>query len=113
MTNGRMFFDLDTWDSFYHDERITFAFGSRFHGNMAALRNGVPALWITHDSRTSELTKTLHLPSITQQTFSRIRTAQELLEYVDYSDFIKHYPNMRNNYKQFLEENHLSHMLGT
>lgn len=108
---SKMFFDFKEWNEFYSKEDLTFSFGSRFHGNMAAFRNGVPALWITHDSRTSELTQSLHLPQIDQKKFGRIRHPEKLLEYVDYSDFIKYYPKMLCNYKEFLEENHISHMI--
>jgi len=38
--------------------------GPRFHGNILALQAGVPALFLTHDSRTRELTQTLSLPSV-------------------------------------------------
>ena len=56
------FWNIDSL--FYKKENITFALGTRFHGNMESLRNGVLALWITHDNRTEELTNYLNLPSI-------------------------------------------------
>lgn len=55
---------FNSWNDFYKKENVTFAFGISFHGNMEALRNGVTVLWITHDSRTEELTNYLHLSSI-------------------------------------------------
>ena len=67
---------------------ITFAFGTRFHGNMEAFRNGVPALWITHDSRTEELTNYLHLSSIKLSEAIKAKNLEELIEYCDYTDLV-------------------------
>lgn len=54
--NQLTFFTIEEWESFYAKNNVSFAWGTRFHGNMAALQNGVPALWVNHDSRTRELT---------------------------------------------------------
>lgn len=105
---SRLFLSMQDWDNFYRENKIQFAFGSRFHGNMAALRNGVPALWITHDSRTKELTETLHLPHITMEEFVKIKSIRQLEEICDYSDMYKYYDRLRRNYIEFLEENHVN-----
>lgn len=105
----RIFFSLEEWNHYYEEEGITFSYGSRFHGNMASIRNGVPALWIVHDSRTTELTRTLYVPHITMQQFSKIKYPEELLEFCDYKDMYSHYNELCRNYVTFLEENHISH----
>lgn len=109
--SARMFFTRRDWDAFYEKEDITFAFGSRFHGNMAAFRKGVPALWIVHDARTKELVETLHLPHIDYSIWNNIKKPEELLEYCDYREYKKKYRQMQRRYAAFLEENHLSHKL--
>lgn len=109
LTNARMFFRLEDWNRFYKEEGITFSYGSRFHGNMASLRNGVPALWIIHDSRTTELAETLHVPHITIEQFAEIKDPQELLDYCTYDDLYANYHSLCENYVEFLEENHISH----
>ena len=106
---SHVFWDLNTWNEFYKRENIKFAFGTRFHGNMEALRNGVPALWITHDSRTAELTDFLHLPKITIKEFSTIKCLDELLEYCDYTELRKNYYDLCKNYVDYLTENKLAH----
>lgn len=103
----RIFFEKSLWDRFYEEEDITFAFGSRFHGNMAAFQNGVPALWIVHDIRTAELVETLHLPHIDYNQLAEIRHPQELLECCDYRDYEQHYGGLYDQYSGFLQENHL------
>ena len=106
---SRVFWDIDSWNEFYNQENITFAFGTRFHGNMEALRNGIPALWITHDSRTTELTKYLHLPNISISDISKIKNLEELLEYCDYTDLKNNYMSLCEKYVEYLNENGLAH----
>ena len=60
---SKVYFNLNDWAELYSKENISFAFGTRFHGNMVAMHNGIPALWVTHDSRTKEL-KLLIIPSM-------------------------------------------------
>lgn len=107
--NTKMFFRLDQWNNYYAEEGITFSYGSRFHGNMASIRNGVPALWIVHDSRTTELAETLHVPHITIDQFLEMKEPEEMLEYCVYDDMYEHYGSLCKNYVKFLEENHISH----
>lgn len=109
--SARMFFTKKAWDAFYDKEDITFAFGSRFHGNMAAFRRGVPALWIVHDTRTKELAETLHLPHIDYAAWEKVKAPEELLEYCDCREYERKYRQMQKRYTAFLEENHLSHKL--
>ena len=61
---SKVYFNLNDWAELYSKENISFAFGTRFHGNMVAMHNGIPALWVTHDSRTKKLTDFLHLPCV-------------------------------------------------
>lgn len=108
--NSYIFFNKIDWDKFYKDNAITFAFGSRFHGNMQAFRNGIPALWVVHDRRTEELISTLHLPSIHYEDISELEHVEQLVEYCDYRDFKKHYKKLYKGYIRFLNENHLEHI---
>lgn len=108
-SNGKIFFDMDKWNSYMQEQDFTFSFGSRFHGNMSALRNGIPALWVTHDSRTSELVQTLKLPHITLSEFNEINNMKKLVEYCDYTEFYKSYKGLSAEYVKFLDENNLNH----
>lgn len=103
-----LFWDINSWNEFYKEKNISFAFGTRFHGNMEALRNGVPALWITHDSRTSELTEFLHLPTIHIKEYQKIKKIEELFDYCDFTDLRKNYKKLCENYVSFLNENKIS-----
>ena len=107
--NARMFFRINDWNKYLSDEGFTFAYGSRFHGNMCALRNGIPALWLVHDSRTSELTNTLHLPCVDIKKVSEIKSIEDLIELCVYDEFYKNYAGLTENYVKFLNENKLNH----
>ena len=68
---GHMFYTRDKWTEFLNKENIQFSIGSRFHGNMMAFSNGIPAMWIVHDFRTKELVEAMELPYIQYRDLSR------------------------------------------
>lgn len=78
-----IFFEYKPWKEVI--ETCDFAFGARFHGNMIAMTHGVPALWITHDSRTDELCETLGLPKVTVQEVDR--KGFDLQDFIDRADY--------------------------
>lgn len=106
---AKIFFNKSSWDDFYQKNDISFAFGSRFHGNIQAFRNAVPSLWVVHDTRTAELVKTLYLPSINYEQLKKIKFPQELLEYCDYREYETHYDELYTQYLNFLSENNLEY----
>ena len=102
-----IFYDFKKWNDFVSGSGFTFAFGSRFHGNMMALRNGIPALWIAHDWRTLELARYLGLPHLNyyDEKFRKIRYVEELLEYCDYGEVYRKYPGLERTYRNFIRKN--------
>jgi hypothetical protein len=62
---GRFYTSAPDWISAMSDRELVL--GTRLHGTMAALAAGAPAAIITHDSRTSELAATMHLPQVAMQ----------------------------------------------
>lgn len=62
-----MFFDINDWRSFM--STVDFSMGCRFHGNVIALWEKKPALFITIDSRTTELCEHFFLPTISLEAF--------------------------------------------
>jgi len=85
-------------------KRYDFVLGTRFHGAMAAIQSGVPALIITHDSRTQELCEFLNIPFIKDEDFSEEMTVSQLYEMADYSKFNKEYSQKYANILSFLEK---------
>lgn len=67
---------------FLNDSDLTF--GSRLHGNIAAVLAGTPALLVTKDSRTRELAEYHHLNAIHESKLNEKLTLQELVEQQDF-----------------------------
>lgn len=105
---SHMFFNINDWNIFLKKNKFTFSFGSRFHGNVMAMKNGIPALWVTHDSRTQELVDTFSFPYIKETDMLEITDIDQLVERCDYEKFYNKYPKLLSNYKAYLRENSLS-----
>lgn len=104
------FFDIESWIRYMGD--VDFAVGGRFHGNMAAILAGTPALNLVQDARTRELCEYLNLPYRFLQDFDGRATARELYETTDFSLFNATFPVKYDAYRRFLERNGLQTTLG-
>lgn len=104
---GMLFYDIGEWNNYIVNSNFTFAFGSRFHGNMMALRNKIPTLWIVHDWRTLELVQYLGLPYLNyyDKKFQRVKYIEELTEYCDYKKVYEKYPQLIRKYSDFIRNN--------
>jgi hypothetical protein len=78
---------------------------------MMALQQQIPALWVTHDSRTIELASFLQLPSISPDEVKKFKNMQQLYELADYSKYNQIYPQLFANYVDFLDKNGIDHVL--
>jgi hypothetical protein len=97
-----IFFEYAAWKKLV--EECDFAFGARFHGNMMAMTSGVPALWITHDSRTAELCDTLGLPKVTAQEIERKGfDLQDLIDRANYDQFNQNYQEKCDFFDDFFK----------
>lgn len=85
-----------------------FSMGGRFHGNIIALWNNIKSLFIVSDSRTTELTKFFHLPTITFQEFDKNKPLEYYYNKADYTDFNKHYPALFRKFCDFAKKNGLT-----
>jgi hypothetical protein len=101
----RVFFDAGEWINFMW--MFDFNIGFRFHGNVAALSAGTPALFITSDSRTREMTEYFRLPSIPRESFDKNLPMAHYAALADYTDFRKSYPQRVKNYIEFCDKNGL------
>lgn len=108
-SHSHIFFTQEEWEQFILEQKFTFSFGMRFHGNMLAHLLGVPAMWIGHDLRTKELVSTLRLPNVTLEEYRNIDTIDELIARCSYNDIEKNYHSMCREYVSFLEENGIEH----
>ncbi|MDR0848345.1 MAG: polysaccharide pyruvyl transferase family protein [Propionibacteriaceae bacterium] len=104
----RFFLDPIRWAEFMRTR--LFAFGSRIHGNIAAISAGTPALVIAHDSRVSEIANYHRIPTIPSARDLDDSIVDTLYELADYSEFNKQHPENFARYTQFLEANGLAHI---
>jgi hypothetical protein len=103
--HARIYFGMTSWIDAMKD--YDFVYGARFHGNMAAIMAGTPALNMPFDTRTREMVEFLSLPHIPLETFHAGMPLQELAAHADFSLFHATYPLLRENYISFLARNGL------
>ena len=101
----KSFFNIDEWRSYMREH--DFSFGSRFHGNVLALWEGVPALFITCDSRTQELCEHFSLPCIDVKDFDKSKPVEYYYWLADYTKFHQNYSKRVAEWKEFLGMNGL------
>ncbi|MEJ7634636.1 polysaccharide pyruvyl transferase family protein [Aeromicrobium sp.] len=106
----RLFLDTWTWYDFLATQ--DFAYGTRFHGNVAALLGRTPALLLAHDSRTLELAEYHQMPYTLMPEFDAELKAEDLYESTDMSQFNAALPEGFDRYTAFLERNGLAHIWG-
>jgi len=85
--------------------------GFRLHGNLLALANEVPALYITYDTRTREFVKTLGIPHVDGRYIDRF-SFEESWDNADFGMFEKTYAERFKDLQKFLDENGMAHRLG-
>lgn len=105
-TKGHTFFSVRDWFEWIKD--FDFSFGTRFHGNVAALLNGVPAVVIVHDSRTRELCEFAAIPHVFVNELDDI-DPQALYEQANFDVFEERYSSLARKYVEFLNENGVAH----
>jgi hypothetical protein len=93
--------------------RYRFSYGTRLHGNIAALLAGVRAMWIVHDMRLREVCDHFCLPTI---EFEQVRAGVDLrtlYERADYSQCSRVYPDRYRALHDYVEGAGLPHSLPT
>jgi hypothetical protein len=101
---------LDPWPWIDYLARQDFTFGTRFHGNVAALLARRPAMLLAHDSRTVELAEYHGMPHRLINQVNEQVDASELLDQFDPGPFNAVYDKTLRTYLDFLERNGLSHV---
>ena len=94
-----------------HMRCYCFSYGTRLHGNMAAIIAGTRALWIVHDMRTKEVCEHFRLPSIELSEVRGGVDIQELFDRADYSSCIKIYPHRYRALFEYVDRAGLPHSL--
>lgn len=104
----RFFIDASTWIRYM--ARRDFVFGTRIHGNIAAVLAGTPAMVLAHDSRTAELAQFHGIPFQLFRDLPADIDAQQLYESADIESFTARQATTFAAYTAFLEDNNLQHV---
>lgn len=97
----RFFRSMSHWTDF-NRELVDLTYGTRFHVNMASLLSGIPAVWLTHDSRTRELVRTLNLPGLALTEIEN-QPIEELVTEVDFTPLFDTLHEKFDAFNDFLE----------
>ena len=81
----RVRFYVEPWPWISDLQSVAFAFGSRIHGNIAAILAGTPAYVLAHDSRTLELARYFGIPHRALRAGAPVVDAADLYEEADYA----------------------------
>jgi hypothetical protein len=104
----RFFLDPTTW--FEHLAQYDFSFGTRIHGNIAALLAGTPALLLAHDSRTLELAEYHEIPHRTITSIEEDADAISLYAECDWHRLNKAHPDRWDSFAAFLQDHRLTNV---
>lgn len=104
----RVFFDVDKWSNYILG--MDFSLGTRFHANLIALVNGIPAIMFPHDSRTIELCELLRIPAFPLEP-ELLDNIHNLYEEADFEPFNKRYSQLYEKYVDFMTKNNIRHNL--
>lgn len=105
LTKRKLYYDNDSWLSGISNNK--FSIGLRFHGNVMAIRAGIPSLFITTDSRVRELTSYFNLPSISIDDFDTSLPIDYYIDLADYTSFNNNYRSKYDNFLKFIKKNNL------
>jgi hypothetical protein len=103
------FRELEPWLS--HMRHYRFSYGTRLHGNMAALIAGARGLWIVHDMRTKELCDHFGLPCVELREVRDGVDLKALYDRADYSLCACVYPDRYRTLFEYVDRAGLPHSL--
>lgn len=107
---NNMFFTntVAEYDTFIR--KMDLALGFRVHGNLPALANGVPAIFVEYDQRSSELAETFAIPRFTMDDIAS-HGLDELYRTDLWDSFNARYTDHYRRMRAFLDRNGMAHRL--
>jgi hypothetical protein len=108
--DGRTSFFVDPEPWMRYLGGFDYSFGTRIHGNIAALLAGTPATVLAHDSRTLELVRYYDIPHRTMQQVAPDTDAAELYAEADFTAFNARHAERFDVFAEFLGDHGLRHV---
>ena len=103
---GKVFFDVQKWFDWMRNQDLVI--GTRLHGAVAGMLQGVPSIIIYHDTRTKETSELMHFPCISLLE-AKSMSLEAIYEGINFERSNKRYINMLSRYINFIEKNGIRH----
>ncbi len=94
--------DYASWVEDIKNNKINFSFGSRIHGNILPLLQGIPAYITATDSRVRELAEYFHIPS--EKLPQNLPELYDFYEKADYGAFNRNFASKYGNFVSFMQK---------
>ena len=98
----KLFYDFPVWKNFIKENGYNFSFGTRIHGNIAAILSGCPAMPEYPDTRVQELAEFFDIPCISK--FPENKNLYDLYCEADYTKFNQTFAQKFDNFEKFLSD---------
>ncbi len=95
------FTNIPAWIDYFR-ENVDFSFGSRIHGNVAAILAGVPSVAVPFDRRVLELAEYHNIPYLKVKPLSEKKTLYDVFEQADFSSVHRGHKERFSHYLDFL-----------
>lgn len=100
------------WQKQIIQGKFNFSYGSRMHGNIIAIQNGIPAFVKAIDSRTREISEFFGIPNSIEYNFNEKNDSlYDLYKSISYEKFNELYPIKLNAFIEFLDKHKIPHRL--
>jgi hypothetical protein len=106
-------FFVDPWPWLRFLATRDFSFGTRIHGNIAALMAGTPAFVLAHDSRTLELVRYFEIPHRLIGDVTPDLDAADLYAEADYGPLMRGHAARFATFAAFLDRHGLDHVFAS
>jgi hypothetical protein len=106
----RVRFYVEPWPWIDDLRRVDFSFGTRIHGNIAALLAGTPAYVFAHDSRTLELARYFAIPHRPMKEVPPHIDAAELYAEADFTSLVEGHAGRFARFTDYLARHGLRHV---
>lgn len=103
-------FYVEPWPWMDDLSRMDFSFGTRIHGNIAAILAGTPAYVFAHDSRTLELARYFDIPHRPMADVPADVDAADLYAEADYEPMMRNHPKRFEVFSDYLAKHGLRHV---
>jgi hypothetical protein len=101
---------VDPWPWIDYLRGTDFTFGTRIHGNIAALLAGTPAYVLGHDSRTTELARYFEIPHKLISEITPETDAADLYAEADYGPLVNNHRKRYETFIGYVERHGLNHV---